>query len=225
MTLAVIPLGRGRPGSLPYALRALETHAGVTEVWTVGERPEKVTPDRHVDSPNNRPAGYLNVQAHLELVLPDILDPFIWTSDDIFTLTPWTPGVYVRKDTLAEHLRTYANKGHYTRAVKASTEIVRALGYDPETTPTGAGHRPWLVEPFRTRDALKAVDEHGAGWWMFVYVAGLEGVIPSGNSKIHAPHQLVAKGADMASTGPQSWRRNAGRQIREMFPTPSRWEP
>ena len=154
---AVIPLGRGRPPSLVYALRALETNAGVTEVWTVGESPVGVTPDRHIDNPNDKPASYLNVQAHLAAVLPDLEGSFVWTSDDIFPLTPWTPGVYVRRDTLAEHLRTYSHKGHYTRAVKASAELVRARGYDPETVPTGAGHRPWLVDADRARDAVGAV--------------------------------------------------------------------
>lgn len=221
--LAVIPLGRGRPATLAYTLRSLEAYAGITEVWTVGERPSSVTPDRHIDSPNDQKASYLNVEQHIRAVLPLLDGPFVWTADDIFTLTPWTPGVYVRRDTLAEHLRAYSGKGHYTRAVRGSIEIVRARGYDPETVPTGAGHRPWLVQPSRVADAVGAVVDHGEGAWPMVYVAGLDGVIPAGNSKVQG-HNMIQKNADVASTDPHSWRRNAGRVIRETFRTPSRWE-
>ena len=216
-------MGRGRPLSLVHAVRALEAHAGITELWTVGETPKGLTPDRHIDSPNDQKQLYLNVQQHLTAALAELDGPFVWTADDIFPLKPWAPGVYTRKDTLAEHLRTYANKGHYTRAVRASAEIVRARGYDPEKVPTGAGHRPWLVDPDRARDAVKAVADRGEGSWAMVYVAGLDGTIPAGNSKVHG-HQMIQPTADMASTEAQSWKRNAGRVIRETFKAPSRWE-
>lgn len=221
---AVIPVGRGRPNTLAYAARALERHAGVTELWTVGEHPTVLTPDRHIDSPNDQRAAYLNVQQHLRAVL-DMIDGdrFVWTADDVFTLSPWRPGVYVRRDTLAEHLRTYPNKGHYSRAVRASIEIVRGLGYDPEEVPTGAGHRPWLVDPHRAEQAAAAVQLRGEGEWMMVYVAGLEDVTPVGNAKVHG-HGLIAPDADVASTDPRSWRYNAGRHIRATFREPSRWE-
>lgn len=216
-------MGRGRPPTLIYAVRALEQYAGITELWTVGETPTTLTPDRHIPSPNDQKASYLNVQQHLRTALADLDGPFVWTSDDIYPLKPWTPGVYTRRDTLAAHLRTYSNKGHYTRAVRASVELVRARGYDPEEVPTGAGHRPWLVDPERARDVVAAVDERGEGSWAMVYVAGLDGTIPAGNSKVHG-HNMIHTDADMASTEPQSWKRNAGRTIRETFKTPSRWE-
>lgn len=221
--LAVVPLGRGRPPTLNYAVRTLEQYAGITELWTVGEAPTTLTPDRHIDSPNDQKVAYLNVHQHLRAVLTELDAPFVWTSDDIFTLKHWKPAVYVRRDTLAEHLRTYSNKSHYTRAVRASIELVRARGYDPEKVPTGAGHRPWLVDPDRAREVAAAVDERGEGSWAMVYVAGLGDTIPAGNSKVHG-HNMIHHDADVASTMPQSWKYNAGRLIRETFKTPSRWE-
>jgi hypothetical protein len=222
---AVIPVGKGRPSSLPYALRALEEYAGVTEVWTVGQRPDGVTPDHHIDSPNNRRPLYFNTLGHLRAALADMDGaPFVWTADDIYPMAPWAPAVYARKQTLAGHLRDYPNRGNYTTAVKASVALVERMGHDPELTWCGAVHRPWLVEPERARRITDAVWEQGAGEWKMVYVAGLEDVVPVGDPKIFG-HGMPQPGADMISTEVQSWRRNAGRLVRERFTTPSRWEP
>ena len=222
---AVIPLGRGRPASLVYAARALEQHAGVTELWTVGETPQGLTPDHHIPSPNTAKPTYLNVLAHLRAALAEMDgQPFIWSADDIFPMVPYQPGVYVRKESLAAHLRRYSNKGHYTQAVRASIVLVRGLGFDPEQVPCGAIHRPWLVDPERARWVTDSVHAHGAGEWKLAYVAGAIGTTPVGDPKIFG-HGLPQPDADMISTEPGSWRYNAGRIIRETFKTPSRWEP
>lgn len=221
---AVIPLGRGRPASLPYAVRALERYAGVTEVWTVGETPPTISPDRHIDSPNTAKPTYLNVVAHLRAALAEMDgQPFIWTADDIFPLKPWEPGVYVRKESLAGHLRRYSNRGHYTHAVRGAVALVKSWGYDPEQVPCGAIHRPWLVDPERARMVTDAIAAQGVGEWKMAYVAGVVGATPIGDPKI-VGHGMPQPDADMISTEAGSWRRNAGRIIRETFREPSRWE-
>lgn len=221
---AVVPIGKGRPPSLPYAARALEQYAGVTELWTVGERPTTLTPDRHIDSPNTAKPVYLNVITHLRAALAEMDgEPFIWTADDIFPMRAWLPGLYVRKESLAAHLRRYSNKGNYTHATRASVNLVRAWGYDPEEVPCGAIHRPWVVDPERARRVTDAVWAQGAGEWKMLYVAGAVGAQPVGDPKIFG-HGMPQPDADMISTENQSWRRNAGRIVREAFRTPSRWE-
>lgn len=220
---AVIPLGRNRPPTLPYVCRALEANTPVTEIVTVGETPS-IKPDLHIASPNDKRHGHLNVLQHLATALDQITDAeFVWIADDVFPLKPWTPGVYVRKASIAAHLRMYASRGAYSRAIRASVEIIRDLGHDPEQVPCGSIHRPWLVNADRVRDSVKLVQEKGDGEWKTVYVAGLNDTIPAGDPKL-VGRGMPKPNADMISVFVDSWRYNAGRIIRETFPDPSRWE-
>jgi hypothetical protein len=48
--------------------------------------------------------------------------------------------------------------------------------------------------------------------------------VPVGDPKIFG-FGVPQSNADMISTDQSSWRRNAGRTVRESFTIPSRWEP
>lgn len=219
----VIPIGAGRPPSLPYVLRALAANTTVDHVVTVGAEPKGVNPDMHIANPNSNRTRYLNVLAHLCKALEVIDAPFVWTADDIFPMRPWTPGVYVRKESIAAHLRRYQHLGNYAAACRASVKIIEGLGYKPDEVPCGAIHRPWLVDPDRARLTVDRVRARGAGEWKMVYVAGLDGVITAGDPKV-VGFGVPQSNADMISTDHQSWKRNAGRAVRERFTEPSRWE-
>lgn len=222
--IAVVPLGAGRPDTLPYLSRALQANTPVTEIVTVGAVPKGIEPDHHILNPNGHKKRYLNVLDHLTKALEVVDGPFVWIADDIFPMVPWAPAVYVRRDSLAAHFRRYQHLGGYAAACRASIEIIEAYGHDPEQVPCGAIHRPWLVDPVRCRETVGLVQSRGAGEWKMVHVAGLDGVVPVGDPKIFG-FGVPQSNADMISTDHTSWRRNAGRTIREAFPTPSRWEP
>lgn len=218
---AVIPVGPKRPNTLPYALRALARFADVDEVITVGARPTTVEPDLHIDSPNDRKA-HLNILGHLRRVTEQVDGEWIWTDDDTFPVKPWTPAVYVRAYSIARHLRDFPNRGPYSKAVRASIQLMENDGYDPEQVPCGPCHRPWLVNSERVRRVVEAVEPVGGSFKTY-YVAGLDDVIAKGDAKIHG-RGMPKPDADVISVFNTSWRQNAGRIIRETFTEPTRWE-
>lgn len=222
--IAVVPLGAGRPDTLPYLSRALQANTPVTEIVTVGAVPKGIEPDHHIPDPNSNKTRYLNVLSHLAKALEVVDAPFVWIADDIFPMVRWSPAVYVRKDSLGAHFRRYQHLGGYAKATKAAVQIIEGMGHDPEQVPCGAIHRPWLVDPDRAWATVEMVKSKGAGEWKMVYVAGLAEVVPVGDPKIFG-FGVPQSGADMISTDHTSWRRNAGRVVREAFPAPSRWEP
>lgn len=220
MILAV-PIGRGRPATLPHVLRSWTTHSNITELVTVGETPQSVTPDRHIPSPNTgRP--HQNVAGHLRRVA-DEYPEFVWCDDDTFLLKPWVPGVYVAEYSIAHMLREYPNRGHWSQAVRTSIKVMEEWGYDPEQVLCGTVHRPWLVSADRTLTVLDALDAVGGGSFKALYVAGLAGTLIGGNPKITG-RALPGESADVISLFNDSWKLNAGRIIRETFTEPSRWE-
>lgn len=218
--IAVVPLGRSRPTTLPYVLRSLH-YAGVTELVTVGQRPDGIEPDRHIESPNDA-KPHLNVAGHLRKAA-DLFDEFIWLDDDTVFLADWTPGVYVRPFSIAHMLRSNPTRGSWSKAVRAAIGVMAGWGYDPETVPCGTVHRPWLVHADRVRKTLDGLDEVGGGSFKALYVAGLEGTVPADDPKVWG-HGFPDADADMVSFEAGSWRYNAGRVVRERFGEPSRWE-
>ena len=219
---AVIPVGKGRPSTLPYVLRSLVRYADVDELVTVGERPAGIEPDLHIDSPNtDKP--HMNILGHLARVAEVIDGEWVWTDDDTFTIKPWTPAVYVRPFSIAHMLRENANKGHWSHAVRASIKVMQAQGYDPEQVRCGTAHRPWLVTTDRVAHIVATLTAAGGGSFKALYVAGLDDVIEADDHKIRqrgVPHPS----ADVVSVFNDSWRYNAGRIIRERFTEPTRWE-
>jgi hypothetical protein len=195
----------------------------VTRIVTVGERPTTIEPDHHIDSPNFS-APYINVLGHLRRVVAWLDVPeFVYNADDTFPMTTWTPGVYVRKYSIADHIRHYPNHGTYTKAVKASVSIMVAQGYDPEQVPCGAIHRPMLIDRTRAAATLDLIESAGGAGFKVLYVAGLDNVIPTYDPKIHG-RGMPKPDADVISVVAESWRHNAGRLVRERFTEPSRYE-
>lgn len=188
---------------------------------TIGVRPEGVTPDHHIDSPNTgRP--HQNVAGHLRKAA-ELGGEFIWCDDDTFTLKPWTPGVYVRPFSIAYMLKDNRNRGYWSQAVAASVKVMEGMGYDPEKVPCGTVHRPWLVDPARALNTLDILDRIGGGSFKALYVAGLDGVIEANDIKI-VGRGVIPPTADVVSLFLNSWGSNAGRIVREMFPEPSPWD-
>jgi hypothetical protein len=217
----VIPIGRGRPGTLPHVLRSWVEHSDITELVTVGERPKGIEPDRHIDSPN---AGkpHENIAGHLRKVA-ELGEEFVWSDDDTFLLKPWTPGVYVAPYSIAHMLRQFPSRGHWSQAVRASIKVMQAWGYDPEEVKCGTIHRPWLIESDRTLRTIDALDAVGGGSFKALYVAGLEGTLEAGNPKI-VGRGLPGPTTEVMSLFNDSWKANAGRIARETFRLASRWE-
>lgn len=215
---AAIPIGPRRPTTLPYVLRSLAKYADVDSVITVGERPKGIEPDLHIDSPNTGKT-YDNVAGHLRKVA-ELGGQFIWCDDDTFTVKPWEPGIYVRGYSIAEMLRHNPNQGTWSEAVRKSIEVMRANGFDPAKVPAGTTHRPWLLKSDRV---LRTLDMMGSGSFRALYVAGLRKLIVAPDPKI-VGRGMPREDADVISVYHDSWRYNAGRIVREMFPEPSQWE-
>lgn len=217
----VIPIGRSRPPTLPHVLRSFVVHSDITELVTVGEHPQGITPDRHIPSPN---AGkpHENVAGHLRRVAEEYAE-FVWCDDDTFLLKPWVPGVYVAPYSIAHMLREYPNRGYWSQAVRASIKVMQGWGYDPEQVPCGTVHRPWLVSADRTLTVLDALGAVGGGSFKALYVAGLDGTLIGGNPKIYG-RGLPGESTDVISLFNDSWKMNAGRIMRETYREPSRWE-
>lgn len=218
--IAVIPVGRGRPATLPYVCRGLAV-AGVTEIVTIGEKPEGIEPDRHIPSPNDH-SPHENVAGHLRKAAAE-LDRFVWIDDDTFILKPWTPGVYVRAYSIAGMLRLYPNRGGWSQAVRNSIKVMQAWGFDPEEVPCGTIHRPWYVEAKRVNKTLDGLASVGGGSFKALYVAGLADVIPVGDAKVTGRAAPKAD-ADVVSVFHDSWRKAAGEMVRRALPERSRWE-
>lgn len=219
--ILIVPIGRGRPATLPHVLRSFTAHSDITELVTVGEPPQGVIPDRHIPSPNaGRP--HENIAGHLRKVAAEYAE-FVWCDDDTFLLKPWTPGVYVAEYSIAHMLRQYPSRGHWSLAVRASIKVMQDWGYDPEEVPCGTVHRPWLVTAERTLKVVDALDAVGGGSFKALYPAGLDGTLTGGNPKIYG-RGLPGEDSDVISLFNDSWKYNAGRIMRETFTVPSRWE-
>lgn len=188
---------------------------------TIGQRPEGVEPDLHIDSPNTgRP--HQNVAGHLRKAA-ELGGEFIWCDDDTFTLKPWKPAVYVRPFSIAYMFERNRNKGYWSQAVQASIKIMEGWGFDPSQVPCGTVHRPWLVDPARALRTLDALDAVGGGSFKALYVAGLDGVVEANDIKI-VGRGVIPPTADVVSLFLNSWGSNAGRIVREMFPDASPWD-
>lgn len=218
---AVIPVGRGRPATLPYVLRSLK-HADVTEVVTVGETPQGIEPDLHIPSPNTG-LPYQNVAGHLRRVCEKLGGEFMWCDDDTVLMKPWTPGVYVWHASIVGMLRLFPQRGRWSEAVRASIGVIREWGFDPDEVPAGTVHRPWLVSADRALMVLDALDRVGGGSFKALYPAGLDGLIVASNPKVTG-RQVPHPDMDVISLATDSWRYNAGRVVRDAFGDPSDWE-
>lgn len=223
MTRAVIPIGPKRAPTLIHAVRSLDAHAGITELVTVGARPEGIEPDYHIESPNDK-AAHKNVCGHLRRVCEAFGGEFVWTDDDTFTIKPWTPGVYVRGYSIAQMLRKYPNRSTWSQSVRNAIQVMKAQGYDPETVPCGTIHRPWLVDAERALQTLDALDEVGGGSFRSLYVAGMDDVIPAADPKVSGRAMPPAHRDVVSLDGKSAWTKNAGRLMREQFRFPSGWE-
>lgn len=222
MTVCVIPVGRNRPDSLRYAVRALAAYTPVDFLVTVGETPKGIRPDLHFARPNTASPPIVNTSAHLRHVAERLAAPFVWSHDDMFPLRPWTPTVHVRAYSIARHLADFPNVGGYSKGVREGVAVLRDWGHDPETVPCGPIHRPVLLHPDRILRCLDALSPTGS--WLTVYPVLADVVVPVGDCKIVGGQDEPRDDVDCVSTVAASWKGAAGEFVRGRLTVPSRWE-
>ena len=220
--IGVIPVGRNRPDSLRYAVRALAMFTPVDFLITVGETPKGITPDVHYPRPNTASPPIVNTNGHLRHVAERLARPFIWTADDIFPMKPWTPTVHVRTYPIARHLSDFPNVAGYSKGVREAVSVLREWGHDPSVVPCGPIHRPILLHPDRILRCLDALSPTGS--WLTLYPVLADVVAPIGDCKIVGGNAEPRDDVDCLSTDAASWRGAAGRFVRDRLTAPSRWE-
>ena len=220
--IAVMPVGRGRPDTIRWAVRALERYTPTDFLITVGERPAGIVPDHHFDRPNNLSPSIANTSAHLRHVAERLDGPFIWTADDIFPLKPWRPTVHVRAYSIARHLADFPSVPGYSTGVKEAVAVLRAWGHDPERVPCGPIHWPILLHPDRILRCLDALSP--AGSWLSLYPVLADETVPVGDCKVTGGRDMPRDDVPCLSTTAGSWRGATGAFLRDRLTVPARWE-
>lgn len=218
----VIPVGRNRPHTLPYAVRSLERYGNLTQLVTVGETPT-VTPDLHIPSPNTADP-HTNTSGHLravcDLMAAERITEWVWTHDDIVLLAPWTPTSHARAYPIAQHVVDFPAVPTYSQGLRRVVQWMKRQGHDPQQVPCGPIHRPRLIDTAHLAGIIDVHDGIGvpASLYEAAYVIGRP-VTVTGDPKVTghtAPHQ-----PDCVSVVRSSWQNTAGNMIRDRFPDPS----
>ena len=222
MTTAVYIVRPGPNEELRYSLRSAHAHAGVENVWIVGDPPPWYTGPR---IPGNRyRTKQRNVYDNVRILAehPDLPDEVAVWNDDMYALTPAKVEMNYR-DTLADHIAPLKPswwRESLTLTLRWLTQqgIAEPLSYEL--------HRPFPIHRAAMAgilaDAAHLYPLNPPQWRTLYGNLARAGGTKDGAGKVYGAHTPTPSGAWMSSTD-----RSYGsvrRRLRDTFPEPSQWE-
>lgn len=225
--IAIYPV---RPGDnnneLRYSIRSLTNTPQITQVWTVGYRPQWLHPDHHIDG-NHHHTSQANVYNNIRLACEQTTNNLVAIFNDDFYITEpveHIPTMY--RSTLTEHLhqprvqlltdRWWPTTLNTTRVCLHTQGIPNPLSYELHTPFTC---NPQLMHQVLTQ--FQHVTPHNPPQWRSLYgnlhnIGGQQqqDCKAYGTGPIHKPFH---------STTDESFR-HYETQLNQLFPNPSRWE-
>lgn len=231
MTTLVYPHGRGRGDLLRYALRTLGAHTaeGEVDVVVIGERPTWLDTDRVAFVPVVQGRDqFVNIWAAWEAAATHLVD-WWWMNDDFLV------GAGL------EHVLTHAHRGPLTafcealerrnhvgpwrRRARAACDVLAGAGYVDAMS--WEAHRPMYATAEDVAAAALFLAEHALAGPAVAERTLIATLARRGGEHLFDPKFNDPRGqlcGPVVSLGPAAWRGDAGRIVRGLYTTPSRWE-
>lgn len=220
-----------RPGDsneeLRYSLRSLERFPRGT-VWIVGHRPEWVRNAEHLETRQNG-SKWDNARRNIVAACehPRISEDFVLMNDDFFFLRRMQSIPTYNRGPIADVLKRYKRlgaRGQYVRGIRKTLDLVSSFTDTPISYEL---HMPMVVRKDRFLEAMaiKGADDTGIQVRsLYGNHAGIGGETIA-DCKINDRRRSINTEMPFASTSDYSFTHGrAGKQIRDMFPEPSRYE-
>lgn len=215
---------------LCMTLRAIEKNFPHSEVFIAGHRPPFLSDAVNYIPVQQGGGNWRNVLIILgEVVHNDQVPENFWFfNDDFYVLKKQTnPKTYydMPLEERASRLRGVA-LGEYTRGAQISYELLREAGF-PEPLNFDL-HVPMPMDKTGLNDALGFVLRSNKNFWphlrsIYGAMVGLTGERMA-DVKIGPVNQGIPDNAVYVSSSPRSFQGQLGRELREMFPNPSKYE-
>lgn len=230
----VIPLRAEASGvydELRYAMRGWDTYvSGVGEVWFLGGKPRWAVEVNHV--PHQQVGTkYQNVRRMLRHACKDsaVSDPFIWSNDDIFPITPQRMDrlqMLHGGDACQYLLRMKARVGN-SQYVRGGCKTISMLEIRGHTAPLAWSlHVPILIHKEPMLRAIELCGDTSTP----IHLRTLYGNLAGLKGTQHSDVKIIGQGLPhrnwlYVSTSDTSFRNNpVGKHLRDKFKEPSRWE-
>jgi hypothetical protein len=234
MTTLVFPHGRGRDGTLLWALRSIAHHydPASLDIIVAGEVPDWLDTNHatglHVTQRPNR--SMLNVWMALAAAAELVGDgPFVLMNDDFFATAPADLHALTNRGPAADHIEAmradparslYRSRLHRSVGILAREGITAPASWETHTPlpTTGAAVRA-VDARIRAHNLMPGVVAQRT---LMAELGGLAGH-PVTDPKVYT-HEHVDIPAPWVSTSPVSWHGATGEAIRGTYVTPSPWE-
>lgn len=215
-----------RNEELRYSLRSLAAHVPHDRVWIAGHCPPWVTGVHHIPVPQNGRSRFANSTANMRAACehPDVSDTFAYFNDDFFVLRDLPDGVPVlHRGPVADVVAATPHSAYRMGAI-ATARLLRHLGYpEPlsyELHMPMTVHRAGMLEAIERGRNLPVMHKRT----LYGNLAGIGGEqVP--DCKIVDRNAPIPAGVWCVSTSDQSFAAGlVGRQVRDMFGEPCRYE-
>lgn len=234
MTTLVFPHGRGRDGTLLWALRSIAHHydPAALDIIVAGEVPDWLDTNHatglHVTQRTNR--SMLNVWNALAAAANLIGDgPFVLMNDDFFATAPADLHALTNRGPAADHIesmRTDPGRALYRSRLRRSVGILERAGIRAPASWETHTPLPTTGADVRAVDALIRANNLMPGVvaqrTLLAELGGFPGH-PVTDPKVYTNEAVEIPGP-WVSTAPVSWHGATGEAIRGTYVTPSPWE-
>ena len=225
MTDIVIPVRPGdRNPELQMTLRSLEKNFPHDRVWIVGHQPNWVTNIQHIPGNTHTPRNNLWHNLLAVCQHPDVPDQIVITNDDIIVTQPAKPETLYR-GTLKDHIRMdRVQRGATWWKESLTTTLTYLQGAGHPDPLSYELHVPIPVNKHLMCETLTRaaqVTPANPPQWRTLY--GVLNNIGGRQSEDSKAYRAGPIRTPYHSTEDRSYR-NFAAQLRELFPTPSRYE-
>jgi hypothetical protein len=234
MTTLVFPHGRGRDGTLMWALRSIAAHydPATLDIVVAGYLPDWLDTNRAtgLNVPQRQNRSMLNVWNALCAAAEFIGEgPFVLMNDDFFATAPADLAALTNRGPAADHIeamRADPARSAYRSRLRRSVYLLAAAG---NTAPASwETHTPLPTSGAAVRAAGAAMRAHNlvpgvvAQRTLMAELAGAKGHQVA-DPKVYTNAEVPIPGP-WVSTSPVSWHGATGDAIRGTYVTPSPWE-
>lgn len=234
MTTLVFPHGRGRDGTLLWALRSIAHHydPGTLDIIVAGHVPEWLDTNyaTGLNVPQRDNRSMLNVWNALAAVVNLIGEaPFVLMNDDFFATAPADLNALTNRGPAVEHIesmRADPARSLYRSRLRRSVQLLKRDGHPaPASWET---HTPLPTTGAAVRLADARMRAHNLVPGVVAQRTLMAELVGSAGHAVNDPkvytHEAVDIPAPWVSTSPVSWHGATGEAIRGTYVTPSPWE-